>query len=226
LPLYLNQRQEVERLVDWMEREPDAGTTEFRAIDPAAARAAGRMTPAERVTSERPALARISTAEHEALALADAPLWRRVIERGPRHPLVITILAILIAVAIFVAAGLLIRSGDGESNGKGGIDRSDVSIVVVNAAGESGIGDDVEDGLAGKGYDVVSTSVANDSVGKTKVQYAPGQKQAGRLVARTLNLNEGQSATEFDAEGEAAADGADVVVFAGRDLQPVEGGKD
>lgn len=226
VPLYLTQRHEVGRLLDWMDREPEAGTTEFRAIDPAGIRrdrAGGRMTPAERVTSERPALARISTAEHEALVLADAPLWRRVIERGPRHPLVITIVALLVAVAIFVAAGLLIRSGDGDSGGGGGIDRGDVQIAVVNSGGDSGAADQVGDGLSDRGFDVTSTTAGTDTVGKTKVQFAEGQKAGGRLIVRTLKL--GTPATEFDAEGEAAADGADVVIFVGKDLQPAEGGK-
>jgi hypothetical protein len=225
LPLYLTQRGEVERLLDWMDREPEAGTTEFRAVQPGdvASRAGGRMTPAERVTAERPALARISTAERDALAMEDAPLWRRVIDRGPRHPLVITILALLVAVAIFAAAALLIRSGDGEDKGGGGIDRSEVQVVVVNSAGSSGVADEVGDGLSGKGFDVTGTTVGDSSVGKTKVQFAPGQKKAARAVARTLHL--GTPATEFDAEGEAAADGADVVIFVGQDLQPAEGGK-
>lgn len=235
VPLYLTQREEVERLLDWMDREPEAGTTEFRAVGasgpsgPAGppGRTAGRMTPAERVTAERPALARVSTAERDAIAMADAPLWRRVLDRGPRHPLVVTIAALLIAVAIFAAAGLLIRSGDGDSKGGAAIDRGDVQIAVVNSAGSSGAADQVEEGLSDRGYDVTSIGVASDTVGKTKVQYAPGQKKAARLVVRTLKLpGEGQAATEFDAEGEAAADGADVVVFVGEDLQPVEGGKD
>jgi hypothetical protein len=225
LPLYLVQRTEVERLLGWMEREPDAGTTEFRAVgaETPAGRTAGRMTPAERVTAERPALARISTAERDALAMQDAPLWRRVVDRGPRHPLVITILAFVVAIAIFAAAALLIRSNDGEENGGSGLDRGDVQIVVVNSAGSTGVADQVGDGLSGKGFDVTGTTAGTESVGKTKVQYAPGQKKAARLVARTLQL--GTPATEFDAEGKAAADGADIVIFVGRDVQPAEGGK-
>jgi hypothetical protein len=225
LPLYLVQRPEVERLLGWMDREPDAGTTEFRAVGAAgpAGRPAGRMTPAERVTAERPALARISTAERDALAMRDAPLWRRVVDRGPRHPLVITLAALVVAVAIFVAAALLIRSSDGEESGGGGLDRGEVQIVVVNSAGSTGVADEVGDGLSGKGFDVTGTAAGTESVGKTKVQYAPGQKKAARLVARTLQL--GTPATEFDAEGRAAADGADIVIFVGRDVQPAEGGK-
>ncbi len=32
LPIYLTHRREVERLLEWKEREPEAGTTEFRAV--------------------------------------------------------------------------------------------------------------------------------------------------------------------------------------------------
>ena len=37
LPIFLEQRREIARLTDWMDREPDAGTQEFRAIAPPAA---------------------------------------------------------------------------------------------------------------------------------------------------------------------------------------------
>lgn len=225
LPLYLTQRGEVERLLDWMDREPEAGTTEFRAISPhgAPSRTDGRMTPAERVTSERPALARISTAEHDAIALKDAPLWRRGLDRGPRHPLVVAIAVLLASVAIFVAAGLLIRSDDGSSKGGGGVDRGEIQIAVVNSAGTSGVAAQVGEGLSDRGFDVVSNAAGSDSVGRTKVQYAPGQKREGGLVVGTLNLR--TPATKFDAEGEAAADGADIVIFVGQDLRPAEDGK-
>jgi hypothetical protein len=224
LPLYLTQRREVERLVDWMDRDPDAGTTEFRAVhwrEPAA-RSTGAMTPAQRVTSERPALARISTAERDALVLEQQPLWRRVIERGPRHPLVLTILALLVAVAIVAAAGILIHSGDGETAKKGGgVNPATVQVVVVNASDSSGVAGDVSSELTRKGFDVTGTTVGTGSVTKSVVQYAPDQKAEGRAVARSLGLQ----AHEFDPEAEAAADGADVVVLAGEDMKASNGDK-
>lgn len=224
LPLYVTQRREVERLLDWMDHEPAAGTTEFRAVsEPGiASRSSGRMTPAERVTSERPALARISTAERDALALEGAPLWRRVVERGPGHPLVLTIIALLVAVAVVAAAGVLIRSGndDGEKTGAG-VDPATVQVVVVNASGSSGVAGDVSSQLTRKRFDVTGTTVASGSVAKSSVQYERGQKPAGRAVSHSLGL----AASEFDAEAEAAADGADVVVIAGEDMKAADGGK-
>ncbi len=32
LPIFLNHRREIERLLEWKERDPEAGTTEFRAV--------------------------------------------------------------------------------------------------------------------------------------------------------------------------------------------------
>jgi LytR cell envelope-related transcriptional attenuator len=227
LPLYLTQREEVQRLVDWMDREPDAGTTEFRAIDPAAARQSGRMTPAERVTSERPALARISTQEQEALALQEAPLWRRVVERGPRHPLVLSLIALLVAVAVVAAAGIWIRAGDDdEPSGKtpSGVDPASVQVVVVNAGDSSGLADEIGQQLEDDGFDFVGTSVASEPVPKSMVRYAPRHKVEGGAVSRALKLK--SKARSFDAEAEAAANGADVVVIAGEDATTSDGGKD
>ena len=86
LPLFIAQRREIARLLEWQERDPEAGDSgepEPATAGLAALRAAGPMTPAERVTSERPALERISTAERAAIELEEAPFWRRVIIRGP-----------------------------------------------------------------------------------------------------------------------------------------------
>lgn len=229
LPLYVAHRREVARLIDWKDREPEAGTTEFRAVPGPEAlappRSSGRMTPAERVTSERPALARITTAEHAALELEQASFLRRVIERGPRHPLILTILALLVAAGIFVAAALLIRSNDADEGGRGGagIDPTSVQVVVVNAAAASGVAGDVGDDLTADGFDVTGTTVASDSVRNSSVLFAEDGKPEGRAVARSLGL---PAPLPFDSDAEAAAAGADVVVIAGEDAQPApDGGK-
>jgi hypothetical protein len=70
LPLFITHRREINRLLAWQEREPDAGDLgepEPGTAGFAALRGTGPMTPAERVTSERPALERIGTAERDAL---------------------------------------------------------------------------------------------------------------------------------------------------------------
>jgi hypothetical protein len=182
------------------------------------------MTPAERVTSERPALARITTQERDALALADAPLWRRVLDRGPRHPLVIAVIALLVAVAVVVAAGVLIRSGDGDGGKGGGVDPASVQVVVINAGDSSGLADTVGDMLSRKGFEVTGNSVASKPAKQSEVQYADGQRAAGRGVARARG---GPTPRPVDPEAEAAAAGeADVVVIAADDLKSSDGGKD
>ncbi len=149
LPIYISHRREVERLLAWKERNPDAGTTEFRAIPgpsgvsggtggAAPSRPGGKMTPAERVTSERPALRRISTGEYAAVEPEPQGFWQRVIERGPRHPLVLTILAIVVGVVAVFLASQLIRSDDDSSSGGGAIDPADVQVAILSATSEPG----------------------------------------------------------------------------------------
>ncbi len=151
LPLFISQRREIGRLVEWMNRDPEAGTREFTAIAaagpvPGMARPGGPSPAAERVTSERPALERIGTSEQQALALERAPRWRRMIVRGPRHPLVIALVAVAVAAGIFFAVAHFLRAGD--EGGRGApVDASTVSVVVLNASTSSGLAGDLSDQL-------------------------------------------------------------------------------
>jgi len=208
VPILLNQRREIARLTGWMDREPDAGTREFRAITPPAR---GTSAAAERVTSDRPALERIGTAEHRAI---------EAIERGPRHPLVISLIALLVAVAIVIAVGLFLRAGDGD--GGKGIDPSTVSVVVLNASTSSGLAGQVADQLGNRDFDVIGTSVANGGSGRSIVRYADGQKRQAELVAKVVGID---TVKPFDKEAEAAADEAEVVAFVGDDVARADGGK-
>lgn len=220
LPIFLDHRREIGRLLEWKERDPDAGTTEFRAIAPPAA-PTGKMTPAERVTSERPALSRIATGEYALIEPEPPGFWQRVIERGPRHPLVLTILAVLVGVAAVVIAAQVIRSDD-ETKGGGGVDPASVQVAVVNATAEPGVGNDVADRLEAKGFRIASNSVASNSEKESAVFYGKGERNAGKAVARVLKL---PRPTPFGPEQEAAADGADVVVVAGEDGAATGGGE-
>jgi len=208
VPLFLDQRREIGRLTEWMSREPDAGTTEFRAIPPPAR---GRSAAADRVTSERPALERIGTAEQRAI---------EAIERGPRHPLVIAIVAVLLGVAIFLAVGHFLRAGDGGDGRR--IDPSTVSVVVLNASTSSGLAGEVADDLGNSDFDVVGTSVANGGSGKSIVRYADGQQRQAKLVARKLGI---EDVKPFDQEAQAAANEAEVVAFVGDDIARAGDGK-
>ena len=220
LPIFLGQRREIARFTGWMNREPDAGTREFRAIA-----APGTWTgsaAADRVTSERPALERIGTAEQRAIELRRLPWWRRVIERGPRHPLVISIFALLVAGAIFYATAHFLRA-DSDDGGPNRIDPSTVSIVVLNASSSSGLAGEVSDELSNRDFDVIGTSVANGGSGKSIVRYAEGSERQANLVARILGI---ESVKPFDNEAEAAADNqAQVVAFVGDEVAEADGGK-
>lgn len=212
LPIFLNHRREIERLLEWKERDPDAGTTEFRAI-PAPASPAGKMSPAERVTSERPALTRIATGEYALVEPEPPGFWRRVIERGPRHPLVLAILAVIVGIAAVAGASQLIRSDD-SSKGGGGVDPATVQVAVVNATSEPGVGSDVAARLEARGFNITSNTAASNSAKRSAVFYGKGEHSAGKVVARVLKL---PRPSPFGPEQEAVADGADVVVVAGED---------
>lgn len=224
LPIYISHRREVERLLEWKDQEPEAGTTEFRAIPapsgtvPATpGRSGGKMTPAERVTSERPALTRISTGEYAALEPEPKGFWQRVVERGPRHPLVLAIIAILIGVGAVFAGSQLIKNDD-DTGGGNKVDPATVSIAVVNGTSEPGVANDVSDLLEKKGFVIDSNSVASgpDPAKASAVFYAKGERAAGKAVARVLKL---PRPTPFGQEEEAAANGASVVVVVGEDGQ-------
>lgn len=221
LPLYIAQRREVGRLLDWRERHPEAG--DDGRPDPAtdvftSLRGAGPMTPAERVTSERPALERIGTAERAAIELENAPFWRRVIVRGPRHPLVISILALLLAAAVFAAAALLIRGDDGDGTGKR-VDKTAFSIVVVNASPFPGLAGNVADELEAAKFTISANTSAPDTIERSVVRFAPGFQREARAVARRLEV---KNVLPFDSESQAAAEDAAIVVVVAQDL--AEGG--
>lgn len=219
LPLYITQRREVNRLLDWQERHPEDG--DDGTPDPvsgagyAVPRPGGRpMTAAERVTAERPALARIGTAEREAIELEQAPLWRRVVVRGPRHPLVISLLALVAAVGIFFAASMLLRATDDDNPSKG-LDPASIQVVVVNASPFPGLASNVAEDVEKAKFAIAGTTASTGSIGESVVRYADGFKREAAAVARRLEI---PKVKPFDAESEAAANGAPVVVVVGEDL--------
>ena len=219
LPLFIAQRREIARLLEWQERDPEAGDSgepEPATAGFAALRGAGPMTPAERVTSERPALERISTAERAAIELEEAPFWKRVIIRGPRHPLVISILALVVAAAIFVGAVLLIRADDQTAPAGNVIDKGSFQVVVLNASPFPGLAGNVADELEAANFMIGGNTSAPDTVKVSTVRYADGFAKEARAVARRLNAI--PQVKPFDSEAEAAANGAPIVVVVAEDL--------
>jgi hypothetical protein len=208
LPLFLGHRREIKRLLAWREREPDRGTTEFRAV--AAPRTGGALSPAARVTADRPALERITA---ERAAIAEPSLWRRVIARGPRHPLVLSGAALLAAVAVVAVAAILLADPGGESADGSGLDRAEVQVVVLNGSSQAGLAQSVADSIGAAEFSVAGTGPTGSSR-QTVVLFERGRRREARAVARSLNVDVVQP---FNQEARAAAAGADVVVIAGED---------
>lgn len=226
LPLYLTQRREVIRLLRWKELEPERGDegapqpvaapSPPTAAYPAAAPrpTGGFMTPAERVTADRPALSRITA---ERAAIQSPSFWRRLLARGPRHPLVLSLIAILVAAVIVVAVGLLsgglsVDTG-GSNGGPDSFDRAEVPVVVLNASGTAGLGERVADDVSAAGFENVRTGVTGSS-SQTVVLYDKGQKREAGAVARELGVEVLQP---IDRETRAIAPEAAVVIVAGED---------
>lgn len=221
LPLYLAQRREVHRLLDWREREPDAGGSEpltaLRGPATGAHPTAGSypvtgtgLTPAERVTLDRPALKRITA---ERAALESPSFWRRLIARGPRHPLVLSLMALVVAAVVVVTVAILART-DVDSRSKGSdLDRAAVSVVVLNGSSQGSLENKLADTIGAAGFTAVrtGTGVPGDD---TLVLYDERKQREAKVVARELNIDKTKA---LDRATGAMAPDADVVVVAGED---------
>ena len=212
LPLFIVHRREVRRLLDWQEREPDRG-------DPGPAPGgpitgsypipSGGLTPAERVTLDRPALSRITA---ERAALQSPSFWRRLAARGPRHPLVISglVLALaIVAVAVVAIAGRTDAGRERTTN----LDRSTVSVVVLNGSSQPSLVNKLADTVDAAGFTEVRTG-STAPTAKSTVLYAKRRKQEANAVARELNID---VIKKLGRTQEAMAPGAQVVILAGED---------
>jgi hypothetical protein len=225
LPLYLGQRREIRRLLRWQELEPHRGDEGSELDVPAKAPAAtttataatavarpGETSPAARVTADRPALARITA---ERAAIESPSFWRRLIARGPRHPLVISILAVLLAVGAvaIVATQTGTFSNGGDEVAGGGLDRAAVDVVVLNGSSKAGLAQKVNDTLTAAGFEQIRTG-ATGTQKQTIVLFEKGNQKAARALKRVLGVNVIQP---MDRTTRSLAQGADVVVVAGED---------
>jgi LytR cell envelope-related transcriptional attenuator len=236
LPLYISQRRDVQRLREWMAREPghppadlaaseallDRAESELERLLPSEPTPEPAPTPstpmpaAERVTHERPALERIT---QERAALAPHPRWRRLRDRvaRPRVLVAIGLFALLIGGAAIVLSEELLSTGDGSSarGGRGSaIDRSDVTVAVLNGTSVNGLAGRVGSDVESNGYQLGAVSSTTPGVEESIALYARGERAEAEKVARDLGIGPVQ---RLDRETARLAGDADVVVIAGED---------
>jgi hypothetical protein len=180
---------------------------------------AGALTPippAQRVTGERPALARITT---ERAALEPHPRWHRLARRltTPRTLALIALAAVVLAVGALAGSRALLDAGGGGSGPKhraGGLAPRQVTVAVLNGTSQPGLAATVGETLRRKGFREGTIATARRSYQQTVVMYGRGSKDAAERVADALGVTPVQP---IDRTTREIAGAADVVVIAGRD---------
>jgi hypothetical protein len=242
LPLYLSQRRDIARLRAWMEREPTHPAADLRAsearLDRAeaelgrvaadsdetaattvrpqpAAMPSAPLSAAERVTSERPALARITM---ERAALEPHPRWRRFAERAtqPRMLVAVAAVALLVGVAAIVGSQQLLTDGGIRGEPERTFDRSAVTVSVLNGTEFGGLAGKVQSDIAANDYQVGTVGGTESGFERTVVMHRPGERRAARVVARDLGVRRAD-VQRMDTTTARLADDAGVVVIVGED---------
>ena len=240
LPLYLSQRRDVRRLRAWMAREPEHPASDLRASEamldraeaelerlagadeeapartevrpPPAETAAGLSSAAARVTSERPALERITM---ERAALEPHPRWRRFSSRATQPK----VLAAIGALAVILAGGAIFGALNiplpGEED-RPRFDPSEVTVSVLNGTSVSGLAGQVEADVAAGGYRIDTVGGTESGYERTVVMYREGERRAARRIAADLEVRDGDIEALEPEIAQLAGD-ADVVVIAGED---------
>jgi len=108
-----------------------------------------------------------------------------------------------------------LSEGEGSSEEAGDVERSDVSVEVLNGSGRSGLAARVSGVLAGKGYHMSSSGNAKSAYGTTTIYYASGDLAKARAVAGDLSGAGEAAVKENDAL--TARHGVDVLVVLGSD---------
>jgi hypothetical protein len=229
LPLYLSQRRDLKRMLAWMEREPEHPTADMQASELILDRAeaeikvlTGEMPAVEpdqppsevaaRVTSERPALERITM---ERAALAPHPRWRRFRETvtQPRWLIAIGVGALVLAVGGIFGSQLLLEEGD-ETRREARIDPSETTVTVLNGTSAAGLGGKVGQDVEANQFTLASVGTFPEPVDQTVVLYEPGSQGVARRLSRDLG---GSPVQPIDRQTQKLADGADVAVIVGQD---------
>ena len=173
------------------------------------------LTPAQRVTHERPALERITM---ERAALLPHPRWRRLVGRvsQPWVLSAVAAVAVVLGLAAIFGSGELLGGGGASKQGPkpGGIVPGDVEVAVLNGTSVPGLAAKVGDDVRVNGFKLGTVTNSRNQFDQTVVMYAPGQQRAAQKVAHDLGVRPVQP---IDRQTEQAAGGAAVVVLAGAD---------
>lgn len=153
------------------------------------------------------------------------PAWRTWLRRGPttRELLVMMVAVFVVGVAAFVGAreflGQDADTGGAAQDGRaGGIVRGEVEVAVLNGTAVPGLAARVGDDVEANGYTVGRVSNSESPAEETVVMFEPGHEAEAEAVAHDLGV---RRIEPIDAETEALAEGADVVVIAGEDRAQV-----
>lgn len=228
LPLYFSQRRDLRRLVAWVEREPGHPGEDFASSEVLLDRAEAELEEltgehavepepsavAQRVTSERPALERVTM---ERAALIPHPRWRRLIARvtQPRWLAAIAAAAVLLAGGAIVGSQLLLQTEDQKRSPRAGkVEAGDVTVAVLNGTTVPGLGAKVGDDVEANDFVLGAVTTVPESVEQTVVLFEKGSEPAARQLAAKLGSVPVQP---IDRQAQRLAEGAEVVVIAGQD---------
>jgi len=227
LPLLLSQRRDLARLRGWMEDAPDhpgadmaaseamldRAEAELERLSGAAAAPPAAAGAAARVTSERPALERITI---ERAALAPHPRWRRfaAFAGQPRVLWAIAGLILAAGVAAILVFGRVGVNAPSAGPRAGAVNPADVTVAVLNGTSTPGLAGRVSDDVRVNGFRLGTVSNSARPYQQTVVMYASGELRAARKLARDLGV---QPVQPVDRATRRIAGDADVVVIAGAD---------
>jgi hypothetical protein len=181
---------------------------------PAPPTPAAGLSAAQRVTTERPALERITM---ERAALLPHPRWRRLVSRvtQPRVLSVVAVVAVLLGLAaIFGSEELLTDGGEDQGPKPGAVVPGEVDVAVLNGTSVPGLAAKVGDDVRVNGFKLAAVTNSREQFDQTVVMYGQGQQRAARKVAHDLGVKPLQP---IDRLTERTAGDADVVVIAGAD---------
>jgi hypothetical protein len=238
LPLYFSQRRDVMRLRAWMEREPEHPAADLEASETLLDRAEaeleeltgeseelaatavkppaqeGAVTAAHRVTSERPALERVTM---ERAALQPHPRWRRFVSTAtqPQWLAVIAAGTVILGILVVFGSDRLLETFDDERGPRAGaIVPEDVTVSVLNGTSVPGLAAKVGDDVEASGFELAPIGTSTEQLDRTVVLFAQGREREAKRVAQQLG---GYQVKPIDPTTRREVGDVDVVVIAGED---------